>query len=140
MSGLPILLGGALFLYMVNRENNITEFQDNERRVKDAKKTINQRNKQVKVTKEMQDDIDTELQRKGGEVAGNNTMSGGGTYDSLPNEQTEPLPPPTVEDSGISIHPEESQKQAQPSNEYEATTIKDNGKCMKKSQAGDKIN
>lgn len=135
-----MLLGLGLFAYMVNRENNVEEYQDKERRVKDAKKTINNRNKAVKVDKELHEDPDTELHRKPKERAGNNTMSGGGTFDSLPNEQTEPLPPRTIDDSGISIHPEEQQKQATPDNEYESTTLKDNGKICKKSQAGDKIN
>ena len=158
MSGLPILLVAGTAIYLMNRETVLAEqVQDNTRKEKEAQRTIKKRNKQVRETIERQDKPDEELRRRPKDRAGNNDLSGqNATHDSLPNEQTEPIPAhitnqvevgkiPETTDEGYAEKEEpdgkdEPQKFAVPDSEYETQTLKDNGKISSKRGTGGTIN
>ena len=156
MSGLPVLLGAMAGLYLINREGRTAEtVGDMNRKEADAEKTIKSRNKNVRKTREDQDKPDKELHRKPKDRAGNNTLSGQeGTHDDLPNEQTEPLPDSIrndVEGGKLQEDPEpqgdeipdgvgEVKTRMKPDSEFEAGTLKDNGRILSKRGTGVNIN
>lgn len=156
MSGLPILLAAMGGVYLMNREGRTAETMgDMNRKEADAEKTVKSRNKNVRKTREDQDMPDNELHRKPRDRGGNNTLSGqDGTRDDMPDEQTEPIPDEIRNDVEGGKLQEDPEPQGDPEmdgkgepktkmkfdSEFEARTLKDNGKILSKRGTGGNIN